>query len=180
VILDFHQDIWHRKFCGEGVPDYVFDICVSEEPSGTASFPHPAANTTYPVDEDGNPSLDACLSKSFAAYYLSQEVSAGFQCLYDNKQGLWDNFASYWQLIAQRFHTKANVLGYELINEPWWGDAYHSPKQMLPGYAELHSLQPMYQYLHNKIREIDDEKIIFWEGLTIDYFPNGFTFSGTC
>lgn len=24
VLVDFHQDLWHRKFCGEGVPDYVY------------------------------------------------------------------------------------------------------------------------------------------------------------
>jgi endoglycosylceramidase len=74
VILDFHQDIWHRKFCGEGVPDYVYELCKSSEPEGMAPFPQPAVNATYPLDEDGNPTLEACLSESFITYYFSAEV----------------------------------------------------------------------------------------------------------
>lgn len=33
----------------------------------------------------------------------------------------------------------------------------------------------MYEYLHSAIRSIDDDHIIFFEGLTIDYWPNGFS-----
>jgi len=66
-------------------------------------------------------------------------------------------------------------LGYELMNEPWAGDVYANPKNLLPHYAEEKYLQPMYEYIHKAIRTVDDEKIIFFEGLTIDYWPNGFT-----
>eukprot|EP00981_Chlorochromonas_danica_P009322 scaffold2613_cov159-Ochromonas_danica.AAC.9 len=175
VILDFHQDLWHRKFCGEGVPDYVYEICKAAEPAGTVPFPLPSVNASYPVDADGNPTLEACLSKMFATYYLSAEVGAGFQCLYDNKENLWDAFAGYWKAVAQRFSTFDNVLGYELINEPWAGDVFRSPKNLLPKYAESKLLEPMYQYLHQAIRTVDDSKIIFFEGLTIDYWQNGFS-----
>jgi endoglycosylceramidase len=175
VILDFHQDLWHRKFCGEGVPDYVYNICKAAEPADTKPFPLPAVNATYPLDSDGNPTLDACLSKMFATYYLSAEVGAGFQCLYDNVDGLWDAFAGYWVAVAKRFSTFQNVLGYELINEPWAGDVYQSPKNLLPRVVEKNYLQPMYEYIHKAIRAVDDEKIIFFEGLTIDYWQNGFT-----
>ncbi len=175
VILDFHQDLWHRKFCGEGVPDYVFNLCKAAEPSNTQQFPLPAVNTTYPTDADGNPTLEACLSKMFATYYLSAEVGAGFQCLYNNVDNLWDAFANYWVAIAKRFSTFENVLGYELMNEPWAGDVYQSPKNLLPKVVEQTYLQPLYEYVHKAIRAVDDEKIIFFEGLTIDYWPSGFT-----
>lgn len=175
VILDFHQDVWHRKFCGEGVPDYVFDACVAAEPEGTAEFPLPAVNYTYPLDENGNPTLEACLSSMFATYYLSAEVGAGFQCLYDNKNNLWDAFAGYWVAVADRFKGFDTVLGYELINEPWAGDVYAQPSNLLPKVAEEKYLQPLYEYVHKAIRTVDDEKIIFFEGLTIDYWQNGFT-----
>jgi endoglycosylceramidase len=175
VILDFHQDIWHRKFCGEGVPDYVFETCQKSEPEGTKAFPLPAVKDTMPLDADGNPTLEACLKNMFGKYYLSAEVGAGFQCLYDNKDNLWDAFAGYWVTVANRFKSTKNVLGYELINEPWAGDVYAEPKSLLPHYAEKNYLQPMYQYLHNAIRKVDNNKIIFFEGLTIDYWQNGFT-----
>ena len=126
ALLDFHQDLWHRKFCGEGVPDYVFDLCQSEQLDSTAQFPLPSRNSTsYPVDAEGNPSLEWCLETSFATYYLSAEVGAGFQCLYENAAGaMWEALAGYWQAVARRFRSFDNVLGYELINEPWAGRWY--------------------------------------------------------
>jgi endoglycosylceramidase len=174
VILDFHQDLWHRKFCGEGVPDYVYETCKNSEPAGTKAFPLPSVNASYPLDSDGNPAIESCLSEMFAVYYLSEEVGAGFQCLYDNVNNLWDDFANYWVTIAKKFASTENVLGYELINEPWAGNVYDSPKNLLPQYAERQFLEPLYQHVHNAIRKIDDQKIIFFEGLTIDYWPNGF------
>ncbi len=76
-------------------------------------------NSTYPVDSDGNPALDSCLSSMFATYYMSNEVGAAFQCLYDNTENLWDALAGYWVAVAKRFSKFENVLGYELMNEPW-------------------------------------------------------------
>jgi endoglycosylceramidase len=175
VILDFHQDLFHRKFCGEGVPNYVYDTCVAAESKLTKPFPAPVVNETYPLDVNGDPDIDSCLSKGFASYYFSQEVSKAFQCLYDNVDGLWDSLANYWKQIAQRFHSYDNVLGYELINEPWVGDLYRHPRTLVPGYTEKTYLQPLYQHIHNAIRSIDDEHIIFFEGLTIDYWPSGFS-----
>jgi len=119
--------------------------------------------------------LEACLSKSFATYYFANEVGAGFQCLYENQNKLWDHFANYWKAIAQKFASFESVLGYELINEPWAGNVNEYPHTLLPKYTEQHYLQPLYQYVHKAIRSVDNEKIIFFEGLTIDYWQNGFT-----
>lgn len=171
TILDFHQDLWHRKFCGEGVPDYVYEAC-----KGSSDFPAPVARgQAYPIDENGNPDLKACLSQFFAKYYLADEVGVGFQCLYENQNNLWENFGNFWQTIAGHFKDFPSVLGYELINEPWMGDVYKHPDQLLPGVTEKKLLQPMYQYLNTKIRSVDDKKIVFFEGLTIDYWSSGFT-----
>ncbi len=175
VILDFHQDLWHRQFCGEGVPDYVYDLCVKNEPKLTKSFPAPVVNETYPLDEAGYPKIESCLSKMFASYYLTSEVGAAFQCLYDNTENLWENFGNYWLQVVGAFKGHVNVLGYELINEPWLGNIYREPKNFLPKHTESKYLQPLYQYLHDIIRTVDDEKIIFYEGVTIDYWQSGFT-----
>jgi endoglycosylceramidase len=175
VILDMHQDLWHRKFCGEGVPDYVFSLCKATEPANTKPFPQPAVSGSYPVDEEGNPTLEACLSEMFATYYLSAEVGAGFQCLYDNVDGLWDAFAGFWQTVARRFAGVETVLGYELLNEPWAGDVYQSPRNLLPQLVERQYLQPLYEHAHSAIRAVDNETIVFFEGLTIDYWTSGFS-----
>jgi len=46
TLLDFHQDLWARPFCGEGVPDYVFSKCQKEaEGKRTKPFPAPVAKS---------------------------------------------------------------------------------------------------------------------------------------
>jgi len=172
TLLDLHQDLWHRKYCGEGVPDYVQQKCASTFTG--KPFPAPVAGA-YPNDADGNPELASCLSKSFFAYYLSSEVGSAFQCLYDNHENLWTSMGNFWQVVAKRFKSKPSVLGYEIINEPWMGDVYKHPELALPGKTEKQYLQPMYEHVTAMIRQVDDVKLIFFEGLTIDYWPSGFT-----
>ena len=68
--------------------------------------------------------------------------------------------------------------GYELINEPWAGDIYRHPDQLAPcewaqcnicyssfttDVADKINLSPMYARLHQAIREVDDDHVIFFE-----------------
>lgn len=46
---------------------------------------------------------------------------------------------------------------------------------MLPGFGDYLNLQPMYFYLNEQIRTIDDTHIIFYEPITWDVTPTGFT-----
>ncbi|GAM27787.1 hypothetical protein SAMD00019534_109630, partial [Acytostelium subglobosum LB1] len=64
AIIDFHQDIINRRFCGEGIPDWAVVL-----PEETLPFPMPAVMEKYPVDNvTGYPALDLCLSR-FVAYW---------------------------------------------------------------------------------------------------------------
>lgn len=179
VVLDLHQDLFSRDYCGEGVPSYVVNTCKKYyDAAGRAPFPSPLKtdNTTaMTLDADGYPDIDWCLETAFFKYYLTEEVSFMFQCLYDDKDGLWDALGGYWKKVATRFAASPNVLGYELINEPWLGDVFTDKSLLLPKQTEARFLQPMYAHVAEKIREADDEKIIFFEGVTIDYWPSGFT-----
>ena len=78
ALLDCHQDIFSRYFCGEGVPDWVAKKLGDDVVN---SFPFPVAmnitrdpTTKYPV-------LDECLSRTFAEYYVSEAVMSGFNML---------------------------------------------------------------------------------------------------
>lgn len=170
-ILDCHQDIFSRYYCGEGVPDWA----VPKHDS--LPFPLPARKERLPTDNStGYPDINACLEVGFARYYFSGAVSSGFQHLYDNTDGLQDHFADYWKAVATRFQSNEWVLGFELINEPWAGDIYADPKLLLKtGYADQQNLAPMYTNLHNAIRTIDDQHIIFFEPAVSDLFHSGFT-----
>jgi endoglycosylceramidase len=56
-----------------------------------------------------------------------------------------DEFAQYWQTVAATFYNVPSVIGYELINEPFFGDVFADPMVATPGYADQYNLQPMYQ-----------------------------------
>jgi endoglycosylceramidase len=170
-IVDIHQDLYHRRFCGEGAPDWAVNVGSFPLP-----FPIPALGTTaYPKDKDGNPPLDMCLNYTFAVYYWAEQTCAAFQSLYDNTTGIQTAFANYWAHLAQLFKGNEYVLGYELINEPWPGDIYFQPDLLLPGVADRLNLQPMYNILNNAIRQYDNDHIIFFERSLVDLFPAGFT-----
>lgn len=61
---------------------------------------------------------------NWALLYLSRAVNVAWQRLYDNYDGLRDAFAAQWAKIASIFKNSNNLLGYDLLNEPWPGDTY--------------------------------------------------------
>ena len=77
--------------------------------------------------------------------YLTEEVSKGFGQFYANVNGVADNFAKFWKLMANEFKDLDNVLGYELINEPFAGDIYEAFSVLLPGMAGHVNLAPLYE-----------------------------------
>ena len=48
-----------------------------------------------------------------------------------------------------------NILGYELINEPWVGDVFKFPELYTPKMCDIINLRNLYEYLNNIIRSID-------------------------
>ena len=167
TILDMHQDVLARDFCGNGIPSWVAQIASNE----SHAFPLPA-HFPFKLGEDSLPNLDDCLDHDFITYYFSGAVSKAFQSLYDNKYGLLDAFTAYWKLVAHTFKDETYVLGYEIINEPWAGDIYSDPRRIFT--AESSSLVPFYDTVHDAIRSVDTEKIVFYEPLTYDVWPVGF------
>eukprot|EP01043_Picozoa_sp_COSAG02_P058416 COSAG02_NODE_7266_length_3090_cov_3.345035_4_plen_262_part_00 len=119
TILDAHQDCLGRRFCGEGLPDWV--ILKSLRIAGVnASDPKEAFPKPFPWDlgvgHDGLPDLAKCQSHNFVDYYNTKVSLASWRALYSSSE-LWDDFAQHWQAVANRFAGQPSVLGYELLNE---------------------------------------------------------------
>eukprot|EP00005_Dracoamoeba_jomungandri_P000139 CAMPEP_0174253230 /NCGR_PEP_ID=MMETSP0439-20130205/2606_1 /TAXON_ID=0 /ORGANISM="Stereomyxa ramosa, Strain Chinc5" /LENGTH=525 /DNA_ID=CAMNT_0015334145 /DNA_START=19 /DNA_END=1596 /DNA_ORIENTATION=- len=171
TIVDFHQDVYSRQFCGEGFPDWA-----TLTDDDTKPFAEPIA-PELPVDPSNNyPNLTDCLDRDFTLYYFSSKVSNAFQNLYDNKYSLQDSFVGYWREVVKSMKETTGILGYELINEPWAGDIYKDPLLLVPGYADSKNLAPLYHNLQKAIRDIDDQRIIFFEDATTDVpWKTGFT-----
>ena len=65
---------------------------------------------------------------NWASGYLAEAVGQTFQSLYDNDGGTRDDLSRFWTIVWQLFRSHGNVLGYELMNEPWAGDIYTDPE----------------------------------------------------
>jgi len=139
TILDLHQDLFNRKFCGEGIPDWMTFPSEDHLP-----FALPIAEK-FSVDPITDyPDLQECLKRGFAMYYFSSQVGNAFQNLYDDRNGMQTKgLVGYWDQISRYFNQSKFVLGYELINEPWCGDIYREPELLIPGIADKRKLQPM-------------------------------------
>lgn len=107
------------------------------------AFPWPLADP-FEVDEKLYPSIDTCKSIDWPDYHFTQALSSAVGNLYDNYNGLRDKFANFWGHIAEQFKDNDNIIGYELINEPWAGNIFQNPTLLIPGVADREKLQPMY------------------------------------
>lgn len=93
-------------------------------------------------------------------------MSSAVGNLYDNKNGLRDKFARFWGYVAEQFKDSEDIIGYELINEPWAGNIYQNPTLLIPGIADREKLGPMYDQINTEIRKHDEDRLIFFESVT--------------
>lgn len=163
VILDFHQDILARQFCGEGLPDWVF-----EHPLG---FPLPL-HLPYKKDNRGVPTREDCDTMNWISYHFTYGVSHGFQLLYGK---LSDKFINFWKLVASSFENKTNIIGYEIINEPWAGNIFFYPFLLWPTNADYFNLQRFYDKVADGIISVDKNHLILFQSVTWSIFKTGFT-----
>ena len=97
ALLDFHQDMYNERFQGEGWPDWaVMDDGLPAEPA--SGFPN--------------------------NYLLMPALQHAFDHFFANDGALQDRYAAAWGHVAQRFRDAPNVLGYDLLNEPWPGSTW--------------------------------------------------------
>lgn len=164
-LIDFHQDILNEKFCGEGIPTWAV-----KEPESAWAFPRPLQISPFVLDEKGIPSKEDCEKHDWPSYHFAYQTAQGFQSLYDNVDGIQDSFGMFWQKVADRFKNNDNVVGYELINEPFAGNVLTNPLRLIPGYADSHNLMNMYDNLNKNIRSVDNQHIVFFESVTWDDF----------
>jgi len=95
VLIDMHQDIWGPKFGGDGAPEW--------------------ATLDHGLPFDPKPGM-------WFFKYGEPAVCQAFQSFWDNEQGIQDHFIMAWQEVATRFADNPAVVGYDIINEPWFGN----------------------------------------------------------
>lgn len=177
TLIDAHQDAGARLFCGEGIPGHYGEgVPTNCDHTPIGAFAQKAgickSIKDFPIsyDKDGYPIPSTCQKTDFGEYYTSPEVVTLFTRLYTNwqhpkmKTGMIDQFAKHWNLVAKKFVDNPYVVGYDLLNEPMIGGLYDDLAASISGENDKHMLMPMYQKLSKAIREVDNNKIIMFEG----------------
>ena len=147
VILDMHQDGLSTKYgMYDGVPRWLID-----------SFPDPLLK--YPLPFTAPPS-------NWMLNYVTYACTEAFKHIYNNQSGALDHLGFFWSTVAKRLGHYDNVLGYEIMNEPFPGNVYTDPTLFIPGRTGSTELQPMYDKIAPYIRAVDNTSMIFYEPVT--------------
>lgn len=145
VLLDFHQDIANEAFQGEGFPDWAIHTGIDTPAGELASIP----------------ATNCC---GFPGNYFTPAVGRVFDNIWTNAFGLWAAYADAWAHVARRLGSKTNVIGYDLMNEPWPGTQW--PTCALPTGCPIFQnafLQPFFERVSASIRSVQPRGIVFWE-----------------
>ncbi len=98
TIVDFHQDLYAERYCGDGFPDW-----------------------TVPEDTPGEPLSDC---EAWFAGYLTDDTSwPAWDAFWADTHGTQTAFLAMWERMAARHADRPGVIGFEIINEPFWGSA---------------------------------------------------------
>lgn len=127
VMLDMHQDVWGVGFGSDGAPPWTCDEAYYE------SYEHPGG--------------------SWYLAYLTDEVQACFDEFWADAE-LQEKFAQAWAQLAVVGSQHPSVVGYDVLNEPFWGTADQETfeEELLPAF---------YERVIAGIRSVDDERCSF-------------------
>ncbi len=146
VYLDMHQDLWARRYGGDGAPEWA--IRHDEQPF--AAQPQWFLNYFQPA-------VQRCFD-NFWAY--DQGLHADLQ----------DRYAAMWAHVAERFRDHPGVIGYDLMNEPHPGTDLDARELLGTSHPEgshprfdQEEFHPFYERLIAAIRAVDADTWIFIE-----------------
>merc|ERR1712023_341452 len=109
------------------------------------------------------PTRQACATKKKGPGHMesTEEAAQAYQALWDDWNGIGDAWAKMWAKVAARFRGRPEILGIELMNEPFAGDFYHNPLMMVPWpdplSADRVNLQPAYDRVAVQVRKVDPQ-----------------------
>jgi len=137
VIVDYHQDVYSRVFCGDGFPLWTL-----EDP--TLEIPPP---------EDCH--------QWFMGYITDGPSRDAFDRFWANEDGLRDELADMWRHMVGRFSSNPMVVGFEIMNEPGWGNADRAE-------FSKNVLTPFYSEMIEVVREVAPEAVVFFDSTGLD------------
>ena len=176
TMVDAHQDVFSRNFCGEGVPyfyaneleyDDKCDASIVTQFLGFVGACKTMSDFDFNYDENGLPEIEDCKKNSFAQYHFLAGFSSAYKQFYLNKANIQDKFVEFWKVVVKRFKGNKYIIGYDFWNEPSPGGFLEDFKNIIPGRADQYSILPVYKKLEEALREIDPNYILYFENTPI-------------
>ncbi len=97
TVLDMHQDIYSRKFYGDGAPEWA-------------------------VLDDGIPFTPRT---PWYNNYLEPAVQRAYDSFWQNREGIQDEYFSAWRMVVEKFADADWIVGYDIMNEPFPGTTFN-------------------------------------------------------
>ncbi|HEU0192344.1 MAG TPA: cellulase family glycosylhydrolase [Mycobacterium sp.] len=139
-VLDMHQDGYGSEVGFDGAPAWATDT--GGLPNlNTVPFPF-----GYPLNPAGNHAWDT--------FWANGQVAQGIR--------LENNYAQMWQHVAEYFKNDPDVVGYEIMNEPWAGSQWLGTLSGNPQFG-TQVLTPFYNQVDSAIRSVDPATPVFFE-----------------
>jgi len=148
TLLDFHQDLYHERFQGEGAPTWaVLDHGLPAQPQ-----------LGFPYNYFAMPGLNA----AFDSFWRNAKGPGGV--------GLQQRYARAWAHTVLAFRGVPRLLGVDLLNEPWPGTGWELCVPLgCPAFDAR--LQRFSQRSIDAIRRVDRRTPVFYEPHVL--FNNG-------
>jgi endoglycosylceramidase len=139
TVIDMHQDNYSEAFQGEGAPDWA---------TRDGGLPNPKQG--FP----GNYFLNPAEWHAWDSFWGNAKATNGL--------GLEDNYAQSWETVASYFSGNSDVIGYDMMNEPFPGSGWVATLLGSPFFGDQ-QLAPMYNQVAAAIRAVDPTTTLYVE-----------------
>ena len=181
TMVDAHQDVFSRQFCGEGVPYfYVNEMGYDKKCDASAltrildfvGVCKTIEDFNFRFDENGLPLIEDCVTHNFQDYHFIAGFSSAYRNFYENRANIQDKFVEFWKKVVTRFKDNEYILGYDLWNEPAPGGPMEDIKSFIPGRPDIKDILPVYKKVDTELRKIKPNYILFFENTPVpDILP---------